>query len=172
MKNLALIAFFLLVTAAGSYAQKYVFVDTKYVLEQIPEYNEAQEELNKLSQQWQEEIQAKYAEIEKRQKAFDAERILLPEETQKLRLAEIAGLEKEARELQKQYFGVEGQLFNKRKELIQPIQDKIFKTIKKMAKDNSYAFVFDKASSSNILYAEPKLDKSDLLLRKMGVAKK
>lgn len=149
-------------------AQKYVYVDTKYILEQIPEYAEAQTEINDLSKKWQEEISNRKKIIEEKEAAFKAEEILLPEETKKTKLAEIEILKKEARELQKQRFGVQGDLFKKRQELIQPIQEKIFKAIKEIAKDSNYSFVFDKASSSNILYAEGKLDVSDRVLRKMG----
>lgn len=168
MKKLTLLFLLTALISAASIAQKYVYVDTKYILEQIPDYSEAQEELNKLSKEWQEEISKRYEAIEEKKKVFKAEEILLPEDTKKLRKEEIEGLEREAKDLQRQRFGVEGDLFRKRQELIQPIQEKIFKAIKQIAKDSNYGFVFDKASSSNILYAQSKLDVSDRVLRKMG----
>lgn len=149
-------------------AQKYVYVDSKYILENIPDYDEAQKELNKLSKQWQEEVEARYVSIDKKKAALEAEEILLPEESKKIRQNEILALEKEARELQKQHFGVGGDLFKKRQELIQPIQDKIFDAIKELAEDSNYGFVFDKANGANIMYAQSKLNVSDRVLRKMG----
>ncbi len=169
MKKLALLTFLTLFLSAASFAQKYAYVDTKYILEQIPEYEEAKKELDELSKKWQEEIGNRQQAIEDKEAAFKAEEILLPEESKKKKLAEIEALKRELRELQKQRFGVGGDLFKKRQELIQPIQDKIFKAIQKIAKDSNYAFVFDKSgSSANILYADDKYDVSDRVLRKMG----
>jgi len=168
MKKLALLTLITLFISGATVAQKYVYVDTKYILGQIPEYAEAQLEINELSKQWQDEIKARQVKIEEKEAAFKAEEILLPEATKKNKIAEIEILKREVRALQKQRFGVEGDLFKKRQELIEPIQEKIYKAIKSIAKDSNYSFVFDKASSSNILYAEGKLDVSKRVLRKMG----
>ena len=168
MKKLALLSLITLFISGTAVAQKYAYVDTKYILGQIPEYNDAQEEINALSKKWQQEIKARQVTIEEKVTAFKAEEILLPEATKKNKLAEIEILKKEVRSLQKQRFGVEGDLFKKRQELIQPIQEKIYKAIKSIAKDANYSFVFDKGSSSNILYAESKADISKRVLKKMG----
>ena len=150
------------------HTDKYVYVDTKYILEQIPEFTEAQEEINTISKTWQEEIRNRKTAIENKLQAFKAEEILLPEETKKNKLAEIDLLKGEVRSLQKQRFGVNGDLFQKRQELIQPIQEKVYKAIRKIAKDNNYSFVFDKANSSNILYAEVNLISATGSLEKWG----
>ena len=149
-------------------SQKYAFIDTKYILSQMPEYTTAQKEIDDMAEKWQKEIEQQYNEIEQKYKAYQAEEILLPDETKKTRQQEIIELEMKAKELQKKRFGVEGDLFKKRKELIDPIQEKIYKAVKQLAKDNSYSFILDKSKNSNIIYAEPKYDKSDAVLRKIN----
>lgn len=151
----------------GTIAQKYAFVDTKYILSELPEYTAAQKKLDDLSEKWQAEIESKYKDIEVKYKAYQQEMILLPEETKKQREDEMREMENSAKELQKKYFGINGQLFQKRKELIEPIQDKIYKAIKNMAKDKDYDFILDKGINSNILYADPKYDKSDAILKEI-----
>ena len=148
-------------------SQKYAFIDTKYILSQMPEYTTAQKEIDDMAEKWQKEIEQQYNEIEQKYKVYQAEEILLPEETKKIRQQEIIELEMKAKEMQKKRFGVEGDLFKKRKELIDPIQEKIYKAVKQLAKDNSYSFILDKSKNSNIIYAEPKYDKSDAVLRKI-----
>ena len=149
-------------------SQKYAFIDTKYILSQMPEYTTAQKEIDDMAEKWQKEIEQQYNEIEQKYKVYQAEEILLPEETKKTRQQEIIELEMKAKEMQKKRFGVEGDLFKKRKELIDPIQEKIYKAVKQLAKDNSYSFILDKSKNSNIIYAEPKYDKSDAVLRKIN----
>ncbi|MDB4710177.1 OmpH family outer membrane protein [Flavobacteriales bacterium] len=165
--------YFVLLTLLGfismsSFSQKYAFIDTKYILSQMPEYTDAQKEIDDLAEKWQKDIEKKYNEIESKYKAFQEEEILLPEETKKIRMDEIIDLEKKAKELQKKRFGVQGDLFKKRKELIDPIQDQIYKAVKQLSKDNSYSFILDKSKNSNIIYADPKYDKSDAVLRKIN----
>jgi outer membrane protein len=150
-------------------SQRIAFVNTKYILEQVPEYASAQKELDRLSQQWQEEIDERHQQIKRMREAFNAEAILLTEEMKKSRLDEIDKREKEARDLQKKRFGPKGDLFKKREELIQPIQDRVYNAIKEVA-GTSYVAVFDLGSSSNnLLFASEKYDKSDSVLRKMGI---
>ena len=134
----------------------------------MPEYTTAQKEIDDMAEKWQKEIEQQYNEIEQKYKAYQAEEILLPDETKKTRQQEIIELEMKAKEMQKKRFGVEGDLFKKRKELIDPIQEKIYKAVKQLAKDNSYSFILDKSKNSNIIYAEPKYDKSDAVLRKIN----
>lgn len=154
---------------AGSLqAQKYCYVDTQYILDNIPEYKAAQQQLDQLSINWQKDIEAKYTFIDKLYKDFQAEQILLTEEMKRKRESEIVAKEKEAKEFQKQKFGFEGELFKKKQELVKPIQDKIYNAIKKMATEQSYAVVFDKSSDLIMLYSNPKYDKSDDILNAMG----
>lgn len=170
MNRLFLILLVFLGIGQVSYSQgKFGYVDTQYILEQIPEYNEAQETLNKLSEQWQKEIEEKFALIERKQRDYDAEVILLPDEIKKQRQKEIDDLRMSAMELQRQKFGVGGELFDKREELIKPIQDRIFEAIQKVAIAGNYTFVFDKANQSNLLYADPKFDLTKKVLIEMGI---
>jgi len=153
---------------AGAFAQKYCYVDTEYILENITEYKAAQQQLDQLSVNWQKDIEVKYAFIDKLYKDFQAEQILLTDEMKRKRESEIITKEKEVKEFQKQKFGFEGELFKKKQELVKPIQDKIYNAIKKMATDQSYAVVFDKSSDLIMLYANPKYDKSDDILNALG----
>lgn len=171
MKKVILAVFILLATAHFSNAQKYAYIDSDYILANTPEYKSAQTQIDNLSIQWQKEVEAKYAEIDKLYKAFQAEEVLLTDEMKKKRENEIIAKEKEAKDLQKQHFGVDGDLFKKRQELVKPIQDKIYNAVKSIAEKGSYAVIFDKSSDLSMLYANPKYDKSDDVLDAMGLKK-
>ena len=151
-----------------SMAQKFAFVDTDYILKSIPTYESAQEQLQIMSNDWQAEIETKYAEVEKLYKEFQAEKVLLTEDMKQKREEEIVQKERSVKELQKKYFGQEGDLFRKRKELIEPIQNDIFNAIKEIAADGNYAVIFDASGGANFLYSDPKYDKSDMVLEKLG----
>ena len=169
MKKPLLILALLALFSVCSTAQKFGYVDTKYILSHIPEYQSAQAEVNKLSSQWQKDIENKYATIEKLESAYQAEKILLTDEMRKKREEEIDRKKQEAKEMQKAKFGVDGELFKKREELVKPIQDRIFEAIKEVAEQMSLMVVFDKANHSNMLYTNPKHDISDKVLKKMGL---
>lgn len=167
MKRFGLLFIFVVSMATMALSQKYAFIDSKYILDKIPAYQTAQKKLDDLSEKWQKDIESKYAEIEQKDKAYQEEKILLPDDIKKKREAEIAEMLNGVREFQKEKFGVSGELFQKRQELIKPIQDKLYKAIQDVAKDK-YAMVFDKANQSNLVYADVKLDISDRVLDKMG----
>lgn len=152
----------------ASYAQKFAYVETEYILANIPEYTSAQQEIDRISAEWQKEIEAKYAEIDKLYKAYQAEQILLTQDMKKKREDEIIQKEREAKDLQKQKFGVDGELFKKRQELVKPIQDKVYNAIKELAEKGQYAMILDKSSDLTILFANPKYDKSDDVLEALG----
>jgi outer membrane protein len=162
--------FFLVVlfSASSLYAQRYAFVDSRYILENMEEYKEAQIELDAMSKRWQETVEAKMAELNRMRTSFEAEKILLTDQMKAKRETEIKDKETEIRDYQKSKFGVNGELFKKRQELIQPLQDQIYSAIKELAKERSYALIFDKGSNSNILFGDPKYDKSDEILKKLG----
>ncbi len=169
MKKAVLALFLLMGLVNAAIAQRYAYVDTQYILDQMPEYAEAQLELDKASEQWQTEIEVLFMDVDRKRKEYEAEAILLPAEMKKQREKEIQDAELKAREMQKRRFGVGGDLFAKREELIKPIQDKIFNAIQEIATEKNYAFVFDKANQSNLLFADPKYNISDQVLRKMGI---
>ncbi len=150
------------------FAQKYAYIDSQYILDNISEYKAANQQLDQLSISWQKDIESKYTVIDKLYKDYQAEQILLTEEMRRKREQEITNKEKEVKEYQKQKFGYEGELFKKKQELIKPIQDKIFNAVKKMATDQSFAVIFDKSGDLVMLYTNPKYDKSDDILESMG----
>lgn len=150
--------------------QKIAYVDTEYILDNIPAYKEAQQQLDVLSEQWQKEIEDKLAEVDRLYKAYVKEEILLTEDLKQKRQDEIITKEKEAKNLQKAKFGVDGELFTKRKELINPIQDEIYDAIKSLATTGNYAMILDKSNDSNIIFANPRYDISDKVLSKMGIS--
>jgi outer membrane protein len=164
--NLALLV--LVISASAAFAQKYAYVNTQYILDNIPEYKSAQQALDNASLAWQKEIEDRYAIIDKLYKTYQAEQVLLTEEMKKRRQDEINTKEKDVKELQKQRFGFEGDLFKKKQELVKPIQDKIYNAVKKLAMDGSYAVIFDKSSDLVMLYTNPKYDKSDDILLALG----
>ena len=149
-------------------AQKFAYVDTQYILENMPEYKSAQSQLDRISLQWQKEIEVKFAEIDKMYKDFQAESILLTDDMKKKREEEIIDREKTAKELQKQRFGKGGDLLKKRQELIKPLQDKIYNAIKEIAQTKNLGAVFDKSSDLTMLYTNAKYDISDQILENLG----
>ncbi len=153
-------------------AQRYAYVDTEYILKNLASYDDAQKELDRLSKQWQNEIEQRYESIDRLYKAYQAEKVLLTEEMRKEREDEIVRKEQEAKDYQRQKFGVDGDLFSKRQELIQPIQDDIYDAIKEVAQGGGFSVIFDKANQSNILYADPRYDKSDRVLSRLGISAK
>ncbi|PCJ83179.1 MAG: hypothetical protein COA57_11855 [Flavobacteriales bacterium] len=168
MKKSIVLLVAIVFVAITATAQRFAFVDTDYILENIPEYKAAQKELDDLSVRWQNQIEAKYAEIDRLYKAYQAEQILLTEDMKRKREDEIIQKEKEAKDYQKSRFGVDGELFTKRKELVEPIQNDIYNAVKELATTSNYAVIFDKASQSNILFADSKYNKSDQILKKLG----
>jgi outer membrane protein len=168
MKKIGVIVFMLILSATAGFAQKFAFVDSEYIRKNIPAFNTAQEQLDKLSAQWEKEVSDGTAEVEAMYKAYQNETVLLSQDMKVKREEAIVTKEKEIRDLQNKYFGVEGDLFKKREELIKPIQDEILKAIKEISIEGSYAVIFDTATGGNILFANPKNDLSDQVLEKLG----
>lgn len=150
-------------------AQRYAIVDTKYILDKMPEYKEAQGNLDKVSEQWQKEIDGKQSALDKMYKDYEAEQVMLSEELRKKREDEIFVREKEVRDLQRKRFGFEGDLFKKRQELVKPVQDKVYTAIQKIAAARMYDFILDKSEGITVIFADPKLDKSEDVLKELGV---
>ena len=169
MKKLILAAFLAAAFSVAS-AQKFAYVDTQYILENIPEYAEAQTQLDELSAQWQKEVEDKFAAIDKMYKDYQAQAVLLPDDMKKKKEQEIVDAEKDAKNLQRQRFGKDGDLFKKRQELVKPVQEKVYNAIQDIATNNNYAVVFDKSGALTMLYANPKYDVSDEVLDNLGAA--
>ncbi|RFM35820.1 OmpH family outer membrane protein [Chitinophaga silvisoli] len=171
MKKLSLMIALVLGTALMASAQRYCVIDTKYILDNIPEYKEAQSKLDAVAEQWQKEIDAKFLEVDKMYKSYQAEQVMLTDELKHKREEEIVAREKEAKDLQKKRFGYEGDLFKKREELVKPIQDRIYNAVQKLAAQRMYDFVLDKAGGVTVIFSDTKLDKSDDILNALGVKK-
>jgi len=162
-------SFLLIASALSVSAQKFAYVDSKYILSHMSEYVAAQKQINELSAEWQAQVEQKYTAIEQLEKSFQAEKILLTEEMKKKREGDINERREEVKQFQKSKFGVDGDLFKKREELVAPIQEQIFQAIEDIASQSQYMVVFDKANHSNMLYTNPKHDISDKVLKKMGL---
>jgi outer membrane protein len=150
-------------------AQRYAIIDTKFILDRVPDYKAAQAQLDATANTWQKEIDAKQEELNKMYRNFDAEQVMLSDDLKKKREDELFNKEKEVRDLQKKRFGFEGDLFKERQKLIKPIQDKVYTAVQKMAADRSYDFILDKSEGITVIFADPKLDKSEDVLRALGI---
>ena len=172
LKSLFLTAAIVCCSVIGANAQiggqKFAYVDSDYILSNIPEYGDAQEELNTLSAKWQNEVKAIYDKVSEMYQRYQTEMVLLSEDQKRAREQEIINKEQEAKTLQMQYFGAEGQLYQKQTELVQPIQEKIYTALTELAQSKGYTFIFDLASGSSVLYASDKVDVSDDVLDQLS----
>jgi outer membrane protein len=150
-------------------AQKYAIIDTRYILDKLPEYKEAQKKLDATAEMWQKEIDMKQDGLSKMYRDFDAEQVMLSDDLKKKREDELFYKEKEVRDLQKQRFGFEGDLFKERQKLVKPIQDRVYTAVQKLAVARSYDFILDKSEGITVIFADPKLDKSEDVLKDLGV---
>lgn len=168
MKKLVVL-FLFLVSFSGLHAQKYGFINSEYILSKMPEYKEAKDRLDKMADRWTKEVEERYKILNQKKDLFNKEEVLLPAEEKEKRQEEISKLENEIMELQKSRFGVSGDYFQKRQELIKPIQDKVYDAMQKVASKRSYSFIFDKANQSNLIYADKKFDLSDEVIKELGL---
>lgn len=169
MKNFFLSILLILGTCFVSSAQKYGYIDSEFILNKMPEYKDAKERLDKLAERWTKEIEERYEAIKVKKDNFLREQDLLPAEEKTKREEEIKTLESEAMQMQQTRFGVTGDYFQKRQELIKPIQDKVYEAMQAVASKRNYSFIFDKANQSNLVFADSKFDISDEVLKELGV---
>lgn len=155
-------------SATNVSAQRYAFVDMEYIMSNIPAYEAAQEQLNQASEQWEQEIQSVYAEVEKLYKNYQKESVFLSGEMKTQRENEIIELENRAKQLQRQYFGPEGELVKRQEALLQPIQEKVNEAIRSVAERDDLDAVFDMAGNLGVLYVKPRQNISDEILRELG----
>ncbi len=168
-KLLFLCLFTILLPLNRAMAQKVAFVDTEYILNQMPEYKSAQKQIDALAQEWQKQLEKMKAELDKLKETYNAEKFLLSEDLKAQREKEIQEKERAYRTYQREKFGYEGELFKKRQELIKPIQDRVFDAIQKVARDNALDIIFDKSGAVTMLFANPRLDRSDEVLDELGI---
>ncbi len=168
MKKLSLLLAITLITLSAS-AQRIAVIDSKYILDKIPAYNQAQLQLDKFSGQWEQEIKDAFSKVEYMYKSYQAEASMLDDNLKKQRENAIMNKEKEAKELQKKYFGYEGALFKKREELVRPIQDQVYSAVQSVATKESYDLVLDKASGSTVFFNSTKVDLSNKVLKELNI---
>jgi outer membrane protein len=171
MKQVLIIALFILPFAITTRAQRYAIIDTKYILDKVPEYKDADKKLQQVSEQWQREIDEKQANLDQMYKNYDAEQYMLSDELKKKREDELFNKEKEVRDLQKRRFGYEGDLFKERQKLVKPLQDRVYNAVQKIAVARGYDFILDKSEGITVIFADPKLDKSDEILKELGISR-
>lgn len=147
---------------------RYALVNMEYILQNIPDYTKAQQELDAYSLKLQGEVDVIYQEITEMQAKFNADKVFLTPAMREQREKLIAEKENKARLLQQQYFGPAGELFVKREELVKPIQDEVWEVVKDVAKEGNFGVVLDISADNSVIYYDPKLDKSKNVLRKMG----
>ncbi len=164
MKRLQLICLITFLGVTTTFAQRFCYVDTEYILSKMPAYETAQQTIDGYAKEWQAEIERRYEKIDKMYRDFQAEQVLLTEDMKRKKEEEIINKEKEVKEFQKQKFGYEGDLFQKRQELTKPFQDKVYNAIQKYATEKAYNFILDKNGSITLLFTDPKYDKSEDIL--------
>ena len=165
---LAVMLFLGITSISAQQNQRIAYVDSDYILENIPEYNDAQEEINQLSKKWEKEITDLFKEAQEMDREYQSESVLLSEDQKRKKKEAITAKRQEAENLRMQYYGPEGELYTKRAELIQPVQEKVYNAINQIAQLKNYAFVFDKASGTAMLYCNEKNDISDDVLDEIG----
>ena len=170
MKKGFLITLLIALISLTGFSQKYGYIDSEYILNNIPDYKEAQAELDRIAAQWQREIEGMFKSIDSMYRKYQVESITLPENIKKQREDAIIAAEQDAKNLQKRRFGKDGDLFKKREELVKPVQDRVFTVIEEYAKEKNYAFIFDVAGSMTIIYADPKWDINDAIMQKLGIS--
>ena len=169
MKRIFLLACLAAISFSGFAQGKYAVIDTRYILDKMPDYKNAQKQVDDIAADWQRDIDSKQAQLDKMYKDYEAEMVMLSDDLKKKREDQLFNKEKELRDLQRKRFGYEGDLFKKRQELVKPIQDKVYNAVQKLAGLRGYDFVLDKSEGITIIFADPKLDKSEDVLRELGV---
>jgi outer membrane protein len=169
-RGLFLVTLWLIGGAFPALAQKFGYVDTEFIFSKLPEYKKAQEGIDQFADRWSKDILDKQAEIEKMQRAFQAEEILLTDDMKRERQRVINDKEREAREYNNKVFGYEGLLFQKKKELMKPPMELVQRAIDKVASQRKLDFVFDKASEGMLmLYTNPRHDYTDYVMEELGL---
>jgi len=169
MKKVLFICLLCVLFAGSGFSQRYAVIDSKYILSKLPEYKDAQLKLDQFSKMWQQELDRKSTSLDSMYKEYDAEKVMLSDELKKKREDQLYNMQKDLSDLQRKRFGYQGDLFKKREELMKPIQDKVYNAIQKLAVAKLYDFILDKSAGITVIFADPKLDKSDDVLKELGV---
>ncbi len=168
MKRIVIISALIVFSALSAIGQRFAYIDSDYIMDNIPEYKAAEMEIERISIEWQKELENMFGEIESLFRAYQAESPMLPEEIRIQREEAIMTKEKTAKELQMKRFGRDGELFQKRQELVKPIQDNIYDAVQEIATRGNYAVIFDKTGGLTMIYTDVRYDLSDEVLQRMG----
>ncbi|QJD94673.1 OmpH family outer membrane protein [Mucilaginibacter robiniae] len=169
MKKILFTLTFTLLGLTGAWAQRFAYVDSEYILKHMPEYVSSQKQLSALSDQWQKEVDGRFQEIDRLYKAYQADQVLLTGDMKKRREAEIIDKEKAAKDFQRQKFGPDGELTQRSTALVKPIQDKVAKAVQAEAESENLDMIFDKNSEVIMLYVNPRYNKSDAVITRLGL---
>ncbi|MDL2265034.1 OmpH family outer membrane protein [Parabacteroides sp. OttesenSCG-928-G21] len=171
MKKTFIIGAMMLFCSFAGMAQKFALIDMEYILSNIPSYEMTNEQLDQLSQRWQNEVEAIQLEAQNMYKNYQSDLVFLSAEMKSQREEEIIKKEQEAQELKRKYFGPDGELYQRRESLIRPIQDEIYNAVKELSEAQGYQLVLDRASAMSIIFASPRIDISNEVLLKLGYSK-
>lgn len=171
MKTIVSFGLAMLMLSTIAFAQKSGYVNTQSILQLMPEYKTAQQEIDAASQKWQKELEEKYQKIETLYKKYQSEEVLLPDDIKKQRQDEILDAEREAKEFKQKKFGYDGELYKLQDEKVKPLQEKVYNAVETVAKEKKIDFVFDKAGNTGLLYTNALFDLTDLVIQKLGLQK-
>ena len=152
-------------------AQKFALIDMEYILKNIPAYEMTNEQLGQLSERWHAEVEKIQQEAQTMYRNYQSEKVFLSADMITKREEEVVKKELEAQELKRKYFGADGELYKRREQLIKPIQDDIYEACKAIANDNGYQLIIDRASAMSVMYADPRIDISNEVLKKLGYSR-
>ncbi|MDT3404828.1 OmpH family outer membrane protein [Mucilaginibacter terrae] len=169
MKKLLLTLIIAIAAVSGAWAQRFAYVDSDYILKHIPEYASSQKQLAAISDQFQKEVDGRFQEIDRLYKAYQADQVLMTPDMKKRREAEIVDKEKAAKDFQRSKFGPDGELSQRSSSLVKPIQDRVSKAIQAVAENENLDMIFDKNSEVMMLYANPRYNKSDAVITRLGL---
>jgi len=169
LKSLLFTALFAFTAMSSTYAQRIAVVDINAVLESMPDYNQAQTDLDKVASKWRQDIAQEYDKIKGMYNAYQAEQVLMSDDMRAQKEDEIMQAEKRVRDMQKDKFGPEGALFQRRQDLVQPIQDRVYNALDKYATQKGFDFIFDKSSATGLIFANPKYDKTEEVKSSLGL---
>lgn len=171
MKKAIFLAFILMSFTFSGFSQTFGYVDSEAILKQVPDYKKAQEQLDKIVEGWRKDVEQRQKQVDQLYKEYQAEQVLLSASDRAKREEAIVNAEKDLREYQKQKFGTSGDLLQKRQELVKPIQDKVYAAIETIASKKKLDFIFDKSSSVAMIFANPKHDYTNDVLKELGIGK-
>jgi outer membrane protein len=167
MKKIACLLLILFVISTQSFSQRFAYVDMDKILESVPEYTQAQKELEEIAEKWRQEISKEYDKIDQMYRDYQAREVLMSDEMKKQKQDEIVAKEKDVRDLQKKRFGPEGEMFQKRQSLVKPIQEKIYSAIEKFSKERNFDMIFSAPDGSTIIYIKADKDVTSEVIKSL-----